>query len=364
MEKLYGIVMALFLIAVASPYVYAARLPTVGSDSDTWGTVLNNYLLAEHGPNGTHTNITAENVTVSNRFCIGTDCRDVWPAGGGNLTGVGSGSYVANFYNASFLTTGSLIDNGLYFHFMYGNGTQINITDLFLGGINLTERLAADNGTQGALISSLTTQQTADNATQNLAINARANNSDLAANSTRLDALYTTQSADNSTITSNVSEIYTRNMANNATIAASMVTLGAENTFTAKWNYFANVSMVRLNTTDIFVVQLGNLTDYLISNNATIAANLSSLNTRLNTQISIQATDNSTIAANLTDMNSRIVNLANLQAADNGTAAANVSEIYTRTMANNATIAANIVTLGAENTFTAKWNFFNNVSFA
>ena len=84
---------------------------------------------------------------------------------------------------------------------MYGNGTQINITDLFLGGINLTERLAADNGTQGALISSLTTQQTADNATQNLAINARANNSDLAANSTRLDALYTTQSADNSTIT-------------------------------------------------------------------------------------------------------------------------------------------------------------------
>src|SRR3989338_661176 len=212
MEKIYGIVMALFLIAVASPYVYAARLPTVGSDSDTWGTVLNNYLLAEHGPNGTHTNITAENVTVSNRFCIGTDCRDVWPAGGGNLTGGGSGSYVANFYNASFLTTGSLIDNGLYFHFMYGNGTQINVTDLFLGGINLTERLAADN------------------ATQNLAINTRANNSDLLANATRIENLWTQQAADNETIKLNLSWIWGNvsltqtNLLNNATRIENIAT--------------------------------------------------------------------------------------------------------------------------------------------
>jgi len=32
----------------------AARLPTVGSDDGSWGTVLNTYLSVEHGTDGTH----------------------------------------------------------------------------------------------------------------------------------------------------------------------------------------------------------------------------------------------------------------------------------------------------------------------
>ena len=344
MGRLY-IVLAVLLLVLSGPSVFAARLPEVGSDTDTWGTVLNEYLQAEHGPNGTHTNVTAESVTVSSRFCISSDCRTVWPAGGGNLTGVGALNYVANFFNASFLTTGSLIDNGLYFHFRYGNGTQINTTDLFIAGINITQRLAADNSTQDALISSLTTLQAADNATQATLINFRANQSDLAANSTRLESLYTIQTADNTTIANNLTDLWSRVFTNNATISASMVTLGGENNFTARWNYFANVSMVRLNTTDIFTAQLGNLSDYIVSNNATIAANLTDLNSRIVNLATLQAADNSTIANNLSSLNTRINNQIVLEAADNSTQATLISNLDTKEAADNATQSALISSL-------------------
>ena len=43
-----GIVLILSLTAVQ-----AARLPTIGEDSNQWGTILNNYLLVSDDENGT-----------------------------------------------------------------------------------------------------------------------------------------------------------------------------------------------------------------------------------------------------------------------------------------------------------------------
>ncbi len=50
--------------------VRGANLPTVGGDSDVWGTILNNYLLTEHDVNGSHTNITATGINVTGTFLI------------------------------------------------------------------------------------------------------------------------------------------------------------------------------------------------------------------------------------------------------------------------------------------------------
>jgi hypothetical protein len=58
---LIGSIFIIFGIVI----ITGARLPTIGGDSDLWGTVLNDFLQVEHGANGTHTNITATQINVS-----------------------------------------------------------------------------------------------------------------------------------------------------------------------------------------------------------------------------------------------------------------------------------------------------------
>jgi hypothetical protein len=41
-----------------------ARLPTIGSDNNTWGTVLNEYLEVEHNIDGTQKNLASAKVTA------------------------------------------------------------------------------------------------------------------------------------------------------------------------------------------------------------------------------------------------------------------------------------------------------------
>lgn len=53
----FFIISSIFLILIM-PLAEAERLPTVNSDSNNWGTVLNNFLLLEHNQNGTHKNVT------------------------------------------------------------------------------------------------------------------------------------------------------------------------------------------------------------------------------------------------------------------------------------------------------------------
>ena len=82
MKKDWWLEIVLLFLTVfisAMPSVNAARFPTVGGDSGTWGTVLNDYLNAEHTANGTHRNVTIQdqltvivNVNITGNVGIGT----------------------------------------------------------------------------------------------------------------------------------------------------------------------------------------------------------------------------------------------------------------------------------------------------
>ncbi len=63
--RLSVIVFGLLALILISAAASGARLPVVSGDSGLWGAILNEFLLREHGPNGTHTNITAETLNVS-----------------------------------------------------------------------------------------------------------------------------------------------------------------------------------------------------------------------------------------------------------------------------------------------------------
>jgi len=52
------VLLTLFFMLIASALIYAERLPTLSSDQNIWGTILNNYLLKEHSQNGTHVDVT------------------------------------------------------------------------------------------------------------------------------------------------------------------------------------------------------------------------------------------------------------------------------------------------------------------
>jgi len=65
--KFYFIILSsIFLIVFFSLNVSAARLPTVGGDSDAWGTLLNNYLSKALGNNATTLNISGTAVFGNN----------------------------------------------------------------------------------------------------------------------------------------------------------------------------------------------------------------------------------------------------------------------------------------------------------
>lgn len=62
-KKIIFLFLTLFFILISS--VFSARLPVQGSDSNSWGSILNDYLLQEHDQNGSHVN-----VSVSGDFSV------------------------------------------------------------------------------------------------------------------------------------------------------------------------------------------------------------------------------------------------------------------------------------------------------
>ncbi len=59
------IVLGFITILFLANSITASRIPTVGGDTDTWGTVLNAYLETEHNASGEHTNITATDIITT-----------------------------------------------------------------------------------------------------------------------------------------------------------------------------------------------------------------------------------------------------------------------------------------------------------
>lgn len=106
-----------------------ARLPTVGSDSGSWGTLLNEYLEVEHNTDGTHLNASTTQkgvveLATSTEVNTGTDtARAVTPA---------------TLYTTQTLTDGANIDWNLSAGVMAtvtlgGNRTLNNPTNLVNG---------------------------------------------------------------------------------------------------------------------------------------------------------------------------------------------------------------------------------------
>jgi len=56
--------------------IKGAPLPTVGGDSNIWGTILNAYLQTQHDSNGSHTNITATGINVTGDFLVNNASGD------------------------------------------------------------------------------------------------------------------------------------------------------------------------------------------------------------------------------------------------------------------------------------------------
>ena len=73
MKKIFNAIIMSLVLIFSALSVSAARLPTVGEDSNQWGTILNEYLLISHTQNGTLKNDsspTFNGLTLTDRLII------------------------------------------------------------------------------------------------------------------------------------------------------------------------------------------------------------------------------------------------------------------------------------------------------
>ncbi|MCP6719697.1 MAG: hypothetical protein KJI71_05810 [Patescibacteria group bacterium] len=104
------------------------NLPDVGESN--WGTILNNYLLQEHTTNGTHGNVTAENLNVSGNFNL------IGNLSVGDKITFRLGEIIDNIVDGFITITGGLNVSGEI------NSTGLNVN----GNINLTGNLTDSSG--------------------------------------------------------------------------------------------------------------------------------------------------------------------------------------------------------------------------
>ena len=109
----FGLILITFFLVIL--LINAARLPTVGSDSGGWGTILNNFLTAEHTINGTHRNVTIEGDLIVNNSVL-------YVNGSNGSVGIGTTSPSAKFtvVNGAILANGTIGNTPIL-----GGGTRL-----------------------------------------------------------------------------------------------------------------------------------------------------------------------------------------------------------------------------------------------
>jgi|GEM_PF-6093681 len=65
-------IVVVFLLVFSISFVFGARTPTVGGDTNNWGTILNEFLQLEDTASGTHGNVTADSLNVSGNLVVNT----------------------------------------------------------------------------------------------------------------------------------------------------------------------------------------------------------------------------------------------------------------------------------------------------
>ena len=283
-------------------------------------------------------------------------------------------------------------------NFFAVNATQLNVTDIFLSSINLSQRLTGDNSTLGNRIGSLEAKQSADNTTlaNRLSTSASDNttlgdrigtletkhssdnttlggkistlqsdnttqanavssvdtrqSSDNTTQNNWINGIDSRQSADNTTQANSISLIDSRQTSDNTTVGNTKAGLSSQNNFTASWNWFANVTSDMINATSGFfsgginyITRINSnnqtLSDRITSENTTIVANLTSAGTRTGNLESRQSSDNTTLGNKVSTLQS-----------DNTTQSNLISSIDARQSSDNATQGSAISTLQADNT--------------
>jgi hypothetical protein len=125
-DKLWLVLVGVFVLSLAVVFVSAAELPTVGGDDDVWGTVLNEFLNVSLNDTG---HLRANNMSFGGKitFALGEiidNFIDGWIRITGNLN-----------VSGDIETSGNLNISGVY----YGNGsglTDIGADSLGVGSVN------------------------------------------------------------------------------------------------------------------------------------------------------------------------------------------------------------------------------------
>jgi predicted acyltransferase (DUF342 family) len=147
------ILIVLVVLVLTAGIVSAARLPTVGGDSGTWGDVLNAYLNVSHNSTG-HLN---DDIILSNQIINGTiadiDISDTTNLTLGEKITFTLGEAIDNLVDSWIRVTGNTnITNNLYVGedinftgLIYGNGSQLTglpVVNIFNQSLNTTDNVA------------------------------------------------------------------------------------------------------------------------------------------------------------------------------------------------------------------------------